>query len=47
MNVIEALLGNQAGGAVEQLGQQFGLDNAQASSALGALWAGADARRAP
>jgi len=37
MNVIEALLGNQAGGAVEQLGQQFGLDNAQASSALGAL----------
>ena len=37
MNAIEALLGNQAGGAVEQLGQQFGLDNAQASSALGAL----------
>ena len=37
MNAIEALLGNQAGGAVEQLGRQFGLDNAQASSALGAL----------
>lgn len=37
MNAIDALLGNQAGGAVAQLGQQFGLDNAQASSALGAL----------
>jgi len=37
MNVIEALLGNQAGGVVEQLGQQFGLDESQTSSALGAL----------
>jgi hypothetical protein len=37
MNVIEALLGNQASGVVEQLGQQFGLDESQTSSALGAL----------
>jgi len=37
MNVIEALLGNQAGGVVEQLGQQFGLDESQTSSALTSL----------
>jgi hypothetical protein len=37
VNVIEALLGDQAGGAVEQLGRQFGLDPSQTSSALGAL----------
>lgn len=37
MNMIEALLGNQAGGIVEQLGQQFGLDESQTSSALTAL----------
>lgn len=37
MNMIEALLGGQADGAVSQLGQQFGLNSAQASSALGAL----------
>jgi hypothetical protein len=37
MNAIDALLGNQAGGAVEQLGQQFGLNDAQTSAALGAL----------
>ncbi|MBN2369357.1 MAG: DUF937 domain-containing protein [Vicinamibacteria bacterium] len=37
MNMIEALLGNQAGGVVQQLGQQFGLDKSQTSSALTAL----------
>lgn len=37
MNVIETLLGEQAGDAVEQLGRQFGLDGSQASSALAAL----------
>ena len=37
MNIIESLLGNQADGAVEQLGRQFGLDPSQTSSALGAL----------
>jgi len=37
MNLIEALLGGQADGAVEQLGRQFGLDPSQTSSALGAL----------
>ena len=37
MGIIETLLGNQAGGAVDQLGRQFGLDPSQTSSALGAL----------
>jgi hypothetical protein len=37
MNAIDALLGDQAGGAVEQLSRQFGLDSSQTSSALGAL----------
>ena len=37
MNTIEALLGGQADGAVDQLGRQFGLDQSQTSSALGAL----------
>ncbi|MFO7692318.1 MAG: DUF937 domain-containing protein [Vicinamibacterales bacterium] len=35
--MIEALLGGQADGAVDQLGRQFGLDQSQTSSALGAL----------
>ena len=37
MNMLEALLGNDADGVVQQLGRQFGLDESQASSALGAL----------
>jgi hypothetical protein len=37
MNMLEALLGDQAGGAVDQLSRQFGLDSSQTSSALGAL----------
>ena len=37
MNMLDSLLGDQAGGAVEQLGRQFGLDSSQTSSALGAL----------
>jgi hypothetical protein len=37
MGVIEALLGSQAGGAVDQLSRQFGLEGPQASSALEAL----------
>ena len=37
MDMIEALLGSQGNTAVRQLGQQFGLSESQASSALGAL----------
>jgi hypothetical protein len=37
MNTIEALLGNQWQGVLQQLGRQFGLDESQATSALGAL----------
>jgi len=37
MNILEAILGAQGGGATQQLGRQFGLDEAQVSSALGAL----------
>jgi hypothetical protein len=37
MNVLEALLAAQGGGAVKQLGQQFGLGESQASAALSAL----------
>ena len=37
MNMIESLLGSQSGTLVRHLGQQFGLDESQASSALGAL----------
>lgn len=37
MNMLEGLLGDQAGGAVEQLSRQFGLNSSQTSSALGAL----------
>ena len=37
MNTIEALLGNQAKGVLQQVGQQFGVDESQATSAFGAL----------
>lgn len=37
MNMIDSLLGAQGGAIVQQLGRQFGLDERQASSALGAL----------
>ena len=37
MNMIDSLLGAQGGAIVQQLGRQFGLDEQQASSALGAL----------
>jgi hypothetical protein len=37
MDILDAIRATQGGGAVQQLGQQFGLDDAQVSSALGAL----------
>lgn len=37
MNVLEAILNAQGGGAVRQLGQQFGLQDDQVGSALSAL----------
>ena len=37
MNILEAILGAQGGGAAQQLGQQFGLNESQTSSALSAL----------
>ena len=37
MNILDAILNHQDGAAVQQLAQQFGLDNAQATSALSAL----------
>ena len=37
MNILEALMAAQGGGAVKQLGQQFGLGDDQASAALSAL----------
>lgn len=37
MNLLEALMAAQGGGAVKQLGQQFGLGDDQASAALSAL----------
>jgi hypothetical protein len=37
MNMIEALLQAQGGGAVEELGQKFGLDQSQVASAISAL----------
>ncbi len=37
MNILEAILGAQGGGATKQLGRQFGLDDSQVSSALSAL----------
>ena len=37
MNILESILGAQGGGATRQLGQQFGLDDQQVSTALSAL----------
>ena len=37
MDILEAIRGAQGGGAVQQLGQQFGLNDDQVSSALSAL----------
>jgi hypothetical protein len=37
MNILDALRAAQGGGAVQNLGQQFGLDEAQVSSALSVL----------
>jgi hypothetical protein len=37
MNLIEELLGSDAAGVVQQVGRQFGIDEAQASSAIAAL----------
>lgn len=37
MDMLESLLGEQSRGVVRQLGQQFGLDESQASSALAAM----------
>jgi hypothetical protein len=37
MNILEAIMQAQNGGAVDQLGQRFGLDSRQTESALGAL----------
>jgi hypothetical protein len=37
MNILESLLGQSAAGVVQQVGRQFGLDESQTSSALGAL----------
>jgi hypothetical protein len=37
MNILEAIMQAQNGGAVDQLGRQFGLDSQQTESALGAL----------
>ena len=37
MNILEAMLAAQGGGATQQLGQQFGLNESQVSSAVSAL----------
>ena len=37
MNMLDAILGAQGGGAAQQLGRQFGLNESQVSSALSAL----------
>src|SRR5262245_27510744 len=37
MHILEAVLGSHGAGATQQLGQQFGLDKSQVSSALSAL----------
>ena len=37
MNILDAVLGSHGGGAAAQLGQQFGLNDSQVSSALTAL----------
>jgi hypothetical protein len=37
MNILEAVLGTGDGGAVRQIGEQFGLDESQVTSAISAL----------
>ena len=37
MNILDAVLGAQGGGAAQQIGQQFGLDEQQTNTALAAL----------
>jgi hypothetical protein len=37
MNILEAVLGAQGGGAVQQLGRQFGWKDDQVTSAVSAL----------
>lgn len=37
MDILQAILGAQGGGATQQLGEQFGLDQSQVTAALGAL----------
>lgn len=37
MNILEAVMAAQGGGAVQNLGRQFGLNDSQVTSALGAL----------
>jgi hypothetical protein len=37
MNILEAMLAAQGGGATQQLGQQFGLNDGQVSAAMSAL----------
>jgi len=37
MNILQAMLAAQGGGATQQLGQQFGLNESQVSSAMSAL----------
>ncbi len=37
MNILESLLGHDSASVVQQMGRQFGLDESQASAALGAL----------
>jgi hypothetical protein len=37
MDMIDLIRGAQGGGAVQQLGQQFGLEESQVSSAISAL----------
>lgn len=37
MNILDAIQGSHGGGAIQQLGQQFGLEDSQVTSALSAL----------
>ena len=37
MNILDSILNHQDGAAVQQLAQQFGLENAQATSPLSTL----------
>ncbi len=37
MNILDAIQGSHGGGAIQQLGQQFGLEDSQVTSALSAI----------